>query len=603
VALSLLILGPEGSARWWHLRPGPIRVGRGKTNDLVIVGRGVSRNHAVLELEGETLRVQDQDSTYGTKVNGRQMRRATVSPGDHVDIGVFRLVLAPRVEEAREEETRGVPDRRQEYVTDPGSRSRWDEPTVGIMTTGELDLGISGGIGAEQGGFSSSPTTSFPVVRRIGKASAEQPSDPHLGVRFVADPVTVDDALEAPGEGEPMASAVEDLATGLRREGDPQASGEIRALDALLAAHAVTQQVGATQSLAEFLDAALEVLAGRLGADAALLIQREETGKLRVAAAHHRHGANGEELPVSRSIVDQAISSGRPQQSAHFRSDPHVGRRPSVMAYRAGAMVAVPLVLPEAKPGVVCLARRAGKPFGRLQVEAVQAVSGLLGRCLMLRSLERSGETDRARHAVLERFHAPETLEWIYDAGGHTARRTETVTALHVELPSLAPTIHLHGPERAAELLESIRGLVHQAVIGHGGALLCLHDDRALALFGRGTDTAVNDVSWAVSAAREMLREFRGLAHHAKLPPTLALRVGLDHGEVLEALLGPTERLLHTALGGAALGARDAARALKTSGIRATAEVMEHLPGHGTNGKRLDPAETGLDIPLYDVVP
>lgn len=603
MALSLLILGPEGSAKWWPLRSGPIRVGRGKANDLVIVGRGVSRNHAVMELEGETLRVQDLDSTYGTKINGRQLRRAAVSVGDHVDIGVFRFVLAPRVEEMRPEETSGIPSIRRGQVTDQGSRGRWDEPTVGILTTAELDLTFSGIPGTDPGYLAASSTASFPTVRRVGEANAEQPSDPQLGVRLVAEPVTLDDALDAAGANEPMTSAVEGMASNLRREGGPGATNELGALDALLAAHAVAQQLAATTTLSAFLDEALSVLVARLGADSALLIQRQETGKLRVISARHRHGADADDLPVSRSIVDQALSTGRPQQSAHFHSDPHVGRHPSVMAYRSGALLALPLILPEARPGVICLARRAGRPFDRLQVETVQAVSGILGRCLVLRSLEQSGARDRSRRAMLERFHAPETLQWIYEAEGHTARRRHTVTALHVEMSGLASTLILQGADKAADLLESLRGLIQQAVTGHGGALLDLRDESALALFGLSDDDAMNDASWAAAAAREMLREFRNLARHAKLPPALGLRLGLDRGEVLEALLGPTDHLLHTALGGAALRARDAARAVEIVGIRATGEVLEHLPGGTSSGKRVAPEDTTLDVPLYDLSP
>lgn len=601
MALSLLILGPEGSAKWWSLRPGPIRVGRGKNNDLVIVGRGVSRNHAVLELEGESLRVQDLDSTYGTKINGRQMRKATVSMGDHVDIGVFRFVLAPRVESARAEETQRLQDYRQEHVTDPGSRGRWDEPTVGILTTAELDLSFPGVSGADPGRFATSSTASFPTVRRVGDAISEQPSDPYLGVRFVADPVTLDDPLGAAKLARPVTTALEGLAVSLRREAGADATDEIRALDALLASYAVTQQLATAPTLSTFLDEALKVLMARLSADAALLIRREETGKLRVVSAQHRHGPDVDDLQVSRSIVDQALSTGRPQQSAHFRSDPHVGRRPSVMAYRGGALLAVPLILPETRPGVVCLARRTGRPFDRLQVETVLAVSGLIARCLVLRSLEQSGKRDQSRRTLLERFHAPETLEWIYEAEGHTARRQETVTALHVEISGIASTLLLRGPDKAADLLESLRGLIHQAVTGHGGALLDLREESALALFGRGGDAAMNDASWAVSAAQEMLREFRNLARHTKLPPAFALRMGLDRGEVLETLLGPTDRLLHTALGGAALGARDAAKAIEAIGIRATTEVVKHLPNGTSSGKRVDPKDTNLDISLYEL--
>ena len=87
MSLSLLIIDPDGRAKQWPIRTGTLRLGRGKANDLIIVGRGVSRNHAVLNVEGEIVGIEDQDSTYGTKVNGKRISgNAELQPGDRLSI-------------------------------------------------------------------------------------------------------------------------------------------------------------------------------------------------------------------------------------------------------------------------------------------------------------------------------------------------------------------------------------------------------------------------------------------------------------------------------------------------------------------------------------
>jgi two-component system, NtrC family, response regulator HydG len=75
---------------------GPLLVGTSPSCELVLAGRGVSRRHTSLELEGNWLRVRDLDSTNGTFVNGLRVREALLEGGESVRLGEVRL----RVERA-----------------------------------------------------------------------------------------------------------------------------------------------------------------------------------------------------------------------------------------------------------------------------------------------------------------------------------------------------------------------------------------------------------------------------------------------------------------------------------------------------------------------
>jgi hypothetical protein len=52
---------------------------------------GVSRQHAKLLRESDEFYIEDLDSTGGTYVNGRQVRRKKISPEDEVLLGKYRL--------------------------------------------------------------------------------------------------------------------------------------------------------------------------------------------------------------------------------------------------------------------------------------------------------------------------------------------------------------------------------------------------------------------------------------------------------------------------------------------------------------------------------
>src|SRR6266545_1904567 len=64
--------------------------------DLVLEDPEVSRRHAVLRRTGESVVIEDLDSTNGTFVKGERIRRPiTVGPGDQVRVGRTTLEIEP----------------------------------------------------------------------------------------------------------------------------------------------------------------------------------------------------------------------------------------------------------------------------------------------------------------------------------------------------------------------------------------------------------------------------------------------------------------------------------------------------------------------------
>ncbi len=79
----------------------PISIGRHPTN-LVVLSDGMSsRQHCVVEREGDRFRVRDLNSSNGTRLNGQIIRTATLAHGDVITIGktMIRLVI-PGADEA-----------------------------------------------------------------------------------------------------------------------------------------------------------------------------------------------------------------------------------------------------------------------------------------------------------------------------------------------------------------------------------------------------------------------------------------------------------------------------------------------------------------------
>ena len=68
------------------------RIGRNPSNDLVINDRAAEDFHAVIMLgEDNLIFIEDQNSRYGTMVNGERVSKVQLFPGDEVQIGFCRI--------------------------------------------------------------------------------------------------------------------------------------------------------------------------------------------------------------------------------------------------------------------------------------------------------------------------------------------------------------------------------------------------------------------------------------------------------------------------------------------------------------------------------
>ena len=75
-----------------------IVIGRSRDCDIQLPDPNVSRRHAELRQEGAAYWVVDLDSTNGTEVNGRRLKRAKLRQGDKITVGSTDLLFRRDVE-------------------------------------------------------------------------------------------------------------------------------------------------------------------------------------------------------------------------------------------------------------------------------------------------------------------------------------------------------------------------------------------------------------------------------------------------------------------------------------------------------------------------
>ncbi|HEY3290639.1 MAG TPA: FhaA domain-containing protein [Anaerolineae bacterium] len=71
-----------------------VKIGRSRENDIVVDDRRVSRHHAELRWQAETLKFLylDRNSTGGTKLNGYPIQQCTLEAGDILSLGGVEII-------------------------------------------------------------------------------------------------------------------------------------------------------------------------------------------------------------------------------------------------------------------------------------------------------------------------------------------------------------------------------------------------------------------------------------------------------------------------------------------------------------------------------
>ena len=80
-------------------------LGRRPYNDIVIDNLAVSGEHAVLQLAGQDVHLEDLNSTNGTYLNGKAVKKQLLQNGDTVEIGKYRIKYVSEAADSGYEKT------------------------------------------------------------------------------------------------------------------------------------------------------------------------------------------------------------------------------------------------------------------------------------------------------------------------------------------------------------------------------------------------------------------------------------------------------------------------------------------------------------------
>lgn len=116
-------------------------LGRRPYNDIVIDNLAVSGEHAVLQMVGADVFIEDLNSTNGTYINGKAIKKQLLSHNDTVEIGKYKIKYL--VEDGTDYEKTMI--MKPGSSTQPAVPASGYSPTVGFGASGFGSLGAGSG--------------------------------------------------------------------------------------------------------------------------------------------------------------------------------------------------------------------------------------------------------------------------------------------------------------------------------------------------------------------------------------------------------------------------------------------------------------------------
>jgi len=559
LAFVLRIKSSGGSMREVQVQSGETTIGRDLANTLVITGRGVSRRHAKLLLQGDHLTVVDLGSTYGSKVNDMPTLRREVRPGDRITIGMHELEVQRTTQQGSADggrpkiETARTPSYYPDEITDDAR----------------------------------------PVGQKRRKATSMELDS--SAIQYLDDPAQEQGAEVISGAEARIFEAVQRLGTGVypaMDSGGAAAASTIapRTADyhALLLMYKVSQLLGDAVDLEEFLNSISDLVMDEVRADTVVVLTGSSEADLNPRAIRHRGALDPGEVPISRGILDLVLRTRSSVISGDALNDERIEAGQSLALYNVRAVVAAPLVLKGKVRGVLYLSRAGPIPFAKTEGELVGALAALMASGMDRAELKQNITAERQRRKGLERFHPPEVVDQIA-AGQNAGLLEETAaTALVCTVHGLDELATRISPRELAQVLGDYYELLYDKVFGNGGSLVKLHDGWSLALFGMHSSSDRDEV-WAVEAARQLIDEFGALSALWPNSELLQLRCALDSGTVVAGVVGSAERLEYVALGDPVSAASELLRRGEAAHFVLSEQAWSALPQHRFNAIETEP--------------
>lgn len=495
---QIIINGPGYFDTPYDLPEGATSLGRADENDIVLGGDLVSRKHARLLVEGDSLRIEDLGSRNGSRINGAPLQGTRpLAPGDIVTLGENTLSV------------------RQPH-------------TVESAATEMVDLGAGG-------------------VRRFGLGVDVSPAV------IIAKNVKDMDVLRALDNFEPI--PFDEAPAG---SASPVGTANSRvSYETLVMLLRTAEALSTADTLTAFLEAAMDRVLERTEATTAVVLLRHPRGALVPAAVRHRGKLAKGEVPVSDGIVEEALRQGRALAVGDVRDDRRFAGRESVILYGVDRVLCIPIGREPPFSGVLYVNTPAeGETTLELMLDACTAVAHLVASGVQRFSPQQqkdAGGLGPNLRRLLERYHPPEVAERRAAEAQRTGGRLpaleeRSITVLNVELAGFGALSSRIGAVRASAVLNDFHAKMSGIIFSFEGTVETFVGESVRALFGIPASKPDDPVR-AVRTGLALRADWQRTMARRPADERCELRIAIHTTKALVGMVGPDTRLDLSAVG------------------------------------------------------
>ncbi len=549
--MSEAYLVPESAPLQRHRLGALTSLGRHPENTVEIPDRSVSKFHAQIQrdIHGRHI-LKDLGSRNGTWVSGRRTETHSLQDGDDLVLGTVRFRF---------------------------HEDRSSQPLTGAPRVGDRSKDTARGLTLRGGAAAGRGTVQLMDLA----ASIEHQSAFAVGA-----------ATFQP------ADQISDLDQ-LRRD-----------YDKLRIAQELSADIRFDRDLDELLQAVVSRIFDMLPADrCAVLLMGPDGSTLEPRMVMERGGgAPLETMPLSQTVLNQAIADRKAILSSDTLSDGRFEAAESIVALSIRAAMCVPLIYEDAIFGVMHVdTRSVQQAFTPKDLQLFSAIANQTAAALKNASLVQEIQRESETRARLGRLLSPNLVEEVVagklDMSLGGGRRRAAV--LFTDIRSFTSMSERMTAEEVTAMLNEFFEVMVDIVFRQGGTLDKYLGDGMMALFGVPKD-ADDAAAQAVRCGLEMQLALRSLNRNrlARGEDPISMGVGVNFGEVVWGALGSRKTMDYTVVGDVVNTASRLCSVADGGQVLISEKVRNALPERGFHMDALEPASVkgkAEPVPVYAV--